>query len=394
MSSPHPHPSLAPGSLIGGKYRILCELGAGGYGRVYGAEHCNLGTRVAIKVRHEPDPQGRLLHEARLAASLSSPYSVRVFDVGQLDGGAPYVVMEYLEGQNLRQHLGERGPVPAYQALDWALQICSALREAHAIGLIHRDIKPSNLLLVGRPGLDVHVKLVDFGIAKNVLSPRVDLLTDSGVVVGSPAYLAPERLRAGVATPQSDIWSFGVVLFEMLSAELPFDAPTASGMLAAIAADPPRSLLQVAPGIPPSLEAIAARCLRKRPEDRFGSVADLATALRRARRSAPAPESVRTPLLQADTQKTVSVLAPQPMFAPGSNRRARHTPSRRARRRRFGWVSVVLVLLGGLLLGAVLRHHRARSEPPTTEKEAAPLLMAEPPNVSSAGDDIRAPVSP
>jgi serine/threonine-protein kinase len=324
------------------------------------------------------------LHEARLAASLSSPYSVRVFDVGQLDDTTPYIVMEYLEGRTLRQYLREHGPVAVHLALDWALQICSALKEAHAVGLVHRDINPSNLFLVGRPGLDIHVKLVDFGLAKNVLSPQVDLFTDSGVLMGSPAYVAPERLRAGVTTAQSDVWSLGVVLFEMLSGVLPFDAPTSAGMLAAIAADPPRPLRSVAPQLPVQLEAVTARCLRKRAEDRFPSVEDVALAVRRARRSAPAPESQRTPLLATDTEPPpVRRAAPRsadtdpPPVKPAASRR---------RKRWLTWIPVVLVLAFGLLFGAALRHRHESSSDRAGPDEREPSeirLMAEP---SSRGD--------
>lgn len=378
MSSPKPHPSLHVGTVLSGKYRIVCELGAGGFGRVYGAENSTLATRVAIKVRHEPDPKGRLLREARLAASLSSPYSVRVYDVGQLDDATPYIVMEYLEGRTLRQYLREQGPVPVHLALDWALQICSALKEAHAIGLVHRDIKPSNLFLMGRPGLDVHVKLVDFGLAKNVLSAKADLFTDSGVLVGSPAYVAPERLRAGETTAQSDIWSLGVVLFEMLSGKLPFEAPTSSGMLAAIAADPPRSLLSVAPHVTSQLESVTARCLRKRPADRFASVEDLARAIRRARRTTPAPESQRTPFGVHGTD------TPSPKRKSAASSDTAAPPLPRLSRRRRRWltlVPVVVVLALGLLLGAALRQrHESKTGRDATDGAlpSGVRLMAEP----------------
>src|SRR6187399_1797283 len=159
---------LQPGQVINRKYQIAEELGSGGFGCVYAAKNLNLGTRVAIKLRREPGPDARLWREAQLAATLRSPYSVRVFDVDRLEDGTPYIVMEFLEGETLREYLRYSGRAPIERAVHWTLQICAALREAHAAGLVHRDIKPSNLFLVGSGPLEAHIKLVDFGLAKNL----------------------------------------------------------------------------------------------------------------------------------------------------------------------------------------------------------------------------------
>lgn len=279
---------LQPGHVLNGKYQIEEELGSGGFGCVYAAENLNLHTRVAIKLRREPGPDARLWREAQLAAALKSPHSVRIFDVDRLADGTPYIVMEFLEGQTLRDYLRQMQKAPLERAVTWALQICAVLGEAHAAGLVHRDIKPSNLFLVKSSHAVGHIKLVDFGLAKNVEHADYDTVTDSDVVVGSPAYMAPERVRAGVGTAQADIWSLGVVLFEMLSGKLPFEGETNSALLAAIVADPPRPLLEVAPELPPALGAVIARCLRKRPGDRYASVDTLAHDLRQFEADSPA----------------------------------------------------------------------------------------------------------
>jgi len=275
-----PETRLAPGDVLGKKYRITSELGAGGFGRVYAAENSNLGTPVAIKVVHPGAAPGRLLREAQLAAALRSPHSVRVFDSDRLPDGTPYIVMELLSGETLRDYLRRERRVLVPQALEWTLQLCLALREAHAAGLVHRDVKPSNVFLVSGLSVDTHVKLVDFGLAKSVEPVAVDAVTDSGVVVGTPFYMAPERVRASEAGPAADQWSVGVVLFEALSGTLPFAGDSTSAIFAGIAADPPRPLQELAPEVPPEVVRLVTRCLRKRPEDRFPTIDDLAQELR------------------------------------------------------------------------------------------------------------------
>ncbi len=324
---------LRSGQILNGKYRIEEELGSGGFGCVYAAENLNLHTRVAIKLRREPGPDARLWREAQLAAGLRSPNSVRIFDVDRLADGTPYIVMEFLRGRTLREYLRDARRAPVERAVQWVLQVCSALSEAHAAGLVHRDIKPSNLFLVETGESPLLVKLVDFGLAKQVEAATSDTVTDSGVVVGSPAYMAPERVRAGVGTAQTDIWSVGVVLFEMLTGELPFEGATNSAMLASIVADPPRPLREVAPESSATLGAIIARCLRKRPEDRYVSVEALAQDLRQVEGHAP----VRQP--HDDSVTASATLAKQP---PGTGAERRGA-SRRRLRFIAGLVAVPLV---------------------------------------------------
>ncbi len=274
------------GTVLCDKYKLLEELGAGGFGRVYLAQHVHLGTKVALKVGHSKDNPSALVKEARLAAGLSSPHSVRIFDVDKAADGRPYIVMEYLQGCTLREYLAQKGHVSPAMTVRWGLEICAALSEAHLRGLIHRDIKPSNLFLVPTWTGQLHVKLVDFGLAKT-LDNNEDSATDSGVVAGTPAYMAPERLRSNETTAATDIWSLGVVLFEMLTRTTPFEGRTNTAMLAAIIADPPRSPGDLRPGLPANLEAVIIRCLRKCPNERYTTVERVAEALSACLEDAP-----------------------------------------------------------------------------------------------------------
>jgi serine/threonine protein kinase len=212
--------SLAPGMVLLGKYRIDGELGAGGFGRVYAARHLELERDVAIKLSSVA-VSARFLREAICAGKLRGPHTVRIYDVDRLVGGAPFIVMEHLRGRSLKEHLEHARTVPLAQALRWTLQACEALDEAHGLGLIHRDVKPSNLFLVDDSNDAPLLKLVDFGLAKP-WGVADDDLTARGLLLGSPAYMSPEQVRSGALDPRTDLWSLGVVLFEMLSGVRPF----------------------------------------------------------------------------------------------------------------------------------------------------------------------------
>lgn len=266
------------GDRVGGKYRLLAEIGSGGFGRVFAAENENLQQPVAIKMLLEPGPSDHLWREARAAARLRGPHCVRVFDVDRLSCGSPYVVMELLAGMSLKEYLHREGPIAPELAVRWARQLCSALREAHSAQLIHSDIKPSNVFVESVDGR-ARVKLVDFGLATKPAASDDDSQASRGVVRGSPAYMSPEQVRGGAVSFASDIWSLGVVLYEMLSGRRPFGGKRSTALFAAIAADPPVALSAVAPNLPPPLVDIVHRCLRKAPNERFGSVSELDVAL-------------------------------------------------------------------------------------------------------------------
>jgi serine/threonine protein kinase len=321
-SAPDPPDPLIGRELID-KYRVLARLGAGGFGTVYSALNLDLGTEVAIKVSHDPGSDARALREARAASRLRSPYSVRVFDVGRVDG-ALFIVMEPLPGRSLRRYLREQGPLPVELASKWLSQVCGALHEAHSLGFLHRDVKPSNLFVVEATGIEPHLKLLDFGIAKSLDAASGSDATDSGQVLGSPSYMAPEQVRGAQLTHHVDVWGLGVVLYECLSGRLPFERESASAVLVAIAAEPATPLDAVARHLPEPVIAIVDRCLRKAPLERFASAQVLGDALselagRRDEPSTPTETASRpfaseerALLESASTQQSLIVSAEQP----------------------------------------------------------------------------------
>ena len=278
-----------PGSVVAGKYRVERLLGEGGMGWVVQAIHLQLDQRVALKFMHassaseSPEAVARFLREARAAARIQSEHVARVSDVGTLETGAPYLVMEYLEGQDLDSLLRTRPYLPVEEALAYALQACEGLAEAHAAGIVHRDLKPANLFLARKSDDSVRVKLLDFGISK--LTPTAGRTSDGARtgtqnLMGSPLYMAPEQMRSSKSVDRrADIWSMGVILYEMLSGRSPFSGETLPEICARILADPPPTLLAGTSAIAPELEAVVFRCLEKEPERRFQDVAALARAL-------------------------------------------------------------------------------------------------------------------
>jgi serine/threonine-protein kinase len=258
-------------------------------GWVVVATHLHLEQRVALKFMHaanvaeHPDAVVRFLREAKAAARIQSEHVARVSDVGTLENGAPYLVMEYLEGQDLDQVLASRRSVPLAQAIDYAVQACEGLAEAHAAGIVHRDLKPANLFLARRSDGSLRVKLLDFGISKLTAVPgglpEVGM-TSTQALMGSPLYMSPEQLRSSKSVDRrTDIWSMGVILYEMFGGRSPFEGDTLPEVCARVMAEPPTPLRQVMTTVPQGLESVVMRCLEKDPLRRFPDVAALATAL-------------------------------------------------------------------------------------------------------------------
>lgn len=276
------------GDVLAGKYRVDRVLGAGGMGVVVAATHLQLEQRVALKflVSNGFDEQAgmRFLREARSIVKLRSEHVVRVLDTGTLDSGQPYIVMELLEGQDLQQELTARGPIPLVEAVDWVLQACEAIAEAHVAGIVHRDLKPANLFLTRRPDHSALIKVLDFGIAKLLDVQRAPdySLTKTSALMGSPHYMSPEQIRnAKSVDRRADIWALGIVLYELLGGTAPFSAATAPALLAQIVADPPRPLRDSRPDVPRALEAVINRCLEKEPAKRYATIGELARELAR-----------------------------------------------------------------------------------------------------------------
>ena len=273
------------GQVLVGKYRVERVLGQGGMGLVVEATHLQLGQRVAIKfvlpeVLHNPEIRGRFLREAQAAAKLRSAHVARVLDIGTLDTGSPYIVMELLEGEDLGAIVRRLGPLPIGTAAAWMLEACEALAEAHALGIVHRDLKPGNLFLAYGAGGLQSIKVFDFGISKVPTVPGMEAsLTRTMSVLGSPGYASPEQLRATKNVDhRTDVWALGVTLYQLVSADMPWKADTLPELSIKIAVDPAPPL---APElrVPPGFEQIIRRCLEKDPAARFPSVSALAEAL-------------------------------------------------------------------------------------------------------------------
>jgi len=278
-------PRVKPGDLLGGKFKVERVLGAGGMGLVVAARHAELGQRVAVKLMlkealADPTAAERFSREARAAVQLQSVHTARVLDVGKLNNGEPYMVMEYLEGQDLDAVLRQSGPLAPAVAVEYVLQACEAIGEAHALGMIHRDIKPKNLYLAQRVDGRPLVKVLDFGLAKTLGGMGDVSLTATTAVFGSPQYMSPEQMRsARDADARSDIWSIGVCLYELVTGRVPFDGAGLAEICATVLKDPLEPPSRWAIGLDPGLDAVIVKCLAKDPADRFQTVADLAFAL-------------------------------------------------------------------------------------------------------------------
>lgn len=286
------------GEVLAGKYRIERVLGTGGMGVVVAARHLQLDEMVAIKyllpgALEHPTAASRFLREAKAAVRIKSEHVARVSDVGTLSSGAPYLVMEYLEGGDLAQWLRKNGKMPVEQAVEFVLQALEAIADAHGLGIIHRDLKPANLFCVRRNDGLLSIKLLDFGISKLHDSQSVEHgdITAPAVVMGSPLYMSPEQMRsARDVDARTDIWSIGIILYELLTGVAPFGGTSVSEICVRAASEPPAPMRSFRPDLPSELECVILKCLEKDRNNRYGNVAELAAKLvpfapRRARPS-------------------------------------------------------------------------------------------------------------
>ena len=303
---------IGPGDVVAWKFRVERVLGEGGMGYVVAARHLQLGQMVALKfMRAEvctPEYKSRFLREARNTVRLKSKHVSRVLDVGALESGSPYMVMEYLEGTDLSDLLHKHGPLPVQDACEYILQACEAIAEAHGHGIVHRDLKPANLFLVKGQSGEPIVKVLDFGVSK-VLDLGIEedtnpggrprhrrddsVVTRASDLLGSPSYMAPEQIiSARDADVRSDIWSLGVILFRLISGKAPFHAASLGELIQAIVHGPIPSLREAKPDLPEGLEHVIARCLERDRQTRLGDVVELARML------APYAGAVATPSLE------------------------------------------------------------------------------------------------
>ncbi|MGB8297936.1 MAG: serine/threonine-protein kinase [Polyangia bacterium] len=281
--------ALQAGQVFG-NYRIVRLLGEGGFGEVYLAENPLLERRAAVKVLHtglarDPELVRRFLNEARAASAIRHPNIIEVFDAGLTPERAPYILMEFLEGVSLQKRLAEKGRLGLDLVLDIARQAGSALGAAHAAGIVHRDLKPENVFLMPDPNLPgaVRVKILDFGIAKIKRSAASGgtLRTQAGLIMGSPAYMSPEQCKDSADVDlRSDIYSFGVIVYEALTGQPPFMAASATEILVMQLTATPAPLRERIANVPLHVEAAVMRALAKERNERFDTVASFVSALR------------------------------------------------------------------------------------------------------------------
>ncbi len=275
--------AIAPGQQVG-NYRVQARLGVGGMGVVYLAEHPIIGKKVALKVIHRElsanrEVIGRFYQEARAVNLIGNEHIVEVHDFGQSPEGDLFFVMEYLDGKTLAQVLTRERILDVRRALHVCAQIADALAAAHTVSIIHRDLKPDNVMLLERSGDPDFVKLLDFGLAKVMSESGAKNLTAAGVILGTPQYMSPEACESKKVDHRTDIYALGVLLFQMLCGQVPFDGETMGSVLIKQVSQPPPAPRGLSPLIPPAVEQIILRCLAKAPDARFQSMAELRAAL-------------------------------------------------------------------------------------------------------------------
>ncbi len=284
-----PDPLL--GRLINDRFKVTGLIARGGMGKVYKAEQAPLGRVCAVKVLNpnysgdqDPEFHKRFFLEASISSKLTHPNTVTIFDYGRTDDNIYYMAMEFLEGRTLHRGLREEGPFIEERATHIARQICRSLREAHSLGVIHRDLKPANIYLIEHGDEADFVKVLDFGLVKNIEEGKGEDLTQTGLFMGSPKYMAPEQIRGEHVDARTDIYALGVILYEMVTGKVPFDRPNSVNILMAHVNEPVPPLRVMNPSIQigESLESTIMRCVEKNPDDRFKSMDEVLAALKRA----------------------------------------------------------------------------------------------------------------
>ncbi|MGA3124509.1 MAG: protein kinase [Polyangiaceae bacterium] len=385
------------GEILADKYRVERVLGIGGVGAVVAAHDMHLDQTVALKfllpeALGNADAVSRFVREARAAVQIRSEHVARVIDVSTLPNGAPYIVMEYLDGGDLAHWLTERGPLPIEQAVEFVLHASVAVAEAHALGIVHRDLKPANLFCVRRSDGQLSIKVLDFGISKITgrtgsvagnLTAQDHGLTQASAVMGSPHYMSPEQMRSSKdVDTQTDIWALGVTLFELLTGRPPFQADSLTELAITVANEPEPGVRMFRSDAPIGLETVIAHCLKKDPRQRYRNVAEFARALQpfAPKRAKPCVERI-SGIIQA-AGLSMSALA-VPLSRPGSGVQVsaesvaplgRTTADKRKRRGSLG-PPLVAAGMGIALVGVAV----FTSRPNRTEHAAAVQPEIRPP---------------
>ncbi len=396
------------GAILAGKYRVERVLGQGGMGVVLAGWHLQLEERVAIKLMlpgaaMSEDAVARFLREARAAAKIQSEHIARVWDVGTLENGQPYMVMQYLEGSDLSGVLASRGALPVDEAADYLLQACEAIAEAHSLGIVHRDLKPGNLFLATRRDGSVNVKVLDFGISKVTGSAKSDsdgAKTRTSALMGSPLYMSPEQMTSPRdVDARSDVWALGVILFELVTGKPPFDAETLPQVCSLILSAPAPSLRERRPDVPHDLEAVISRCLEKSADRRYASVAEFARALSAfaTRRSHLSVERISRVLSPNDAPVAEARALPEPAgVQAGTNFEFGKTTTGKSSKPRTFWVLAgigVVSLIAAAAFFKLRPSDAVRLEGATSAAPAATTVAAiEPTSAPPTG--VETPIAP
>lgn len=380
---------MQPGEIVAGRFRICGTLGRGGHGEVLRGEHVQLGYPVALKVldpeyKHDDAMRERFRREAIFGARLCTENVARVLDAGETDDSIPFLIMEMIEGPDLATVLDRERTLPIAAAVDLGVQLCAAVSALEEHELVHRDIKPSNVVLKREADGRVIVKLIDLGISRDASEEgRVETLTAANTIVGTPQYMAPEQIEAGVLDHRTDLYAIGAVLFEALAGEPPYGGKTPHAVLARALAGEREDLAKARPGVPEPLVKVIERALAFDPSDRFPDAAAMSRALSRAAEESELPrgarawqtvESVREELAgesrRSAMSDTTDLLASNvdPFEKTGERRGFRH----------WDWVAAVVALvIAAVSLGTffVDTGERGRGEP--LNKQSAPSSVEE-----------------
>ena len=359
--------SIAQGVVLKGQIVLERELGSGGMGAVWLAQHLGLNAHVAVKVMHadareSEEALARFAREAHAIAQIDSPHVVRIYDVGSTEDGEPFLVMELLRGRDLKTHLEEHGSLALPQAQLLLSQACAALGRAHELGIVHRDIKAANLFLC-EGGVDLFVKVVDFGVAKMTSADEL-ALTSTDALMGTPYYMSPEQfVSPGTVDHRSDLWSMAVVLYAALTGQLPFLADTVGGLTLAVHKGEfvlPRSHR---PDLPGPLDDWFRRALAAEREHRFQSATEMARSFAHAVAAAPATEAIAPPA--------------QPTLAPV----VKAKPP-------WGWLVAGILIASAVTVGGIALMSQETSEP-RDDDDAASKKKSAPKSVDLAGTSVK-----